>query len=134
MLTCLTVTQASMCGSRPRSPLRGQPTVLPSLTAICAKSSSFAFITFSPTHVLAYTRTRMHLLMEPIDVAGLTTPTAFCWKGFLYEVDCVLESWTARGEWWGKEERREYFMLLTQRGVMEIFKGNEGWVLSRIVD
>ncbi len=77
----------------------------------------------------------MHLLMEPIDVVRQQSePTAFCWRGSLYQVEQVLESWSARGQWWGTEDRREYYMLLTQRGVMEIFCGQEGWMLSRIVD
>lgn len=101
----------------------------------------------------------MKLFMEPIDVSVRrtdpnvqyqadtslpahtqqarildNTPVAFCWRGQLYEVENVLERWLARGEWWGTEEQREYYMLLTQRGVMEVFNGREGWVLSRIVD
>lgn len=98
----------------------------------------------------------MKLLMEPIDVkiqqrsvataatntsaeerrmtVRATEPRAFCWRGQLYEVEGVLESWLARGQWWGAEDYREYYMLLTQRGVMEVFKGREGWMLSRIVD
>lgn len=66
--------------------------------------------------------------------ANTLYPQAFCWRGALYEVECVLERWSARSEWWGAEEQREYFMLLTQRGVMEIFHGRGGWMLSRIVD
>lgn len=76
----------------------------------------------------------MHLLMEPIDVSFHAKPRAFCWRGKLYEVEQVLETWSARTDWWGTEEQREYFMLLTERGVMEIFRGNSGWILSRIVD
>lgn len=72
--------------------------------------------------------------MQPIDVAADPDPTAFCWQGKLFEVECVLESWTSRGNWWGSEEYREYYMLLTQRGVVEIFSGRTGWMLSRIVD
>ena len=94
----------------------------------------------------------MKLLMEPIDVAlqagdkgqgagaagrvvrEVRVPTAFCWQGRLFEVETVLEEWSARGEWWGKEDRREYFLLMTQNGVMEIFRGTSGWMLSRIFD
>ncbi len=94
----------------------------------------------------------MRLLMEPIDVAeqvpatallqadhlhssGLgVQPRAFCWQGLLYEVETVLETWSARCEWWGTEEQREYFLVLTQMGVMEIFQSKQGWILSRVFD
>jgi len=77
----------------------------------------------------------MKLMMEPIDVsATAATPTAFCWQGRLFEVENVLETWSARGEWWGREDKREYYMLMTTSGVMEIFRGREGWMLSRIYD
>ena len=85
----------------------------------------------------------MKLLMEPIDVATgkpstssapPVSPTAFCWRGRLYEVETVLEEWSARGDWWGKEERRTYYLLMTTNGVLEIFRGREGWMLSRIYD
>jgi len=77
----------------------------------------------------------MKLMMEPIDVSARTaTPTAFCWQGRLFEVENVLETWSARGEWWGHEDQREYYLLMTTRGVMEIFRGREGWMLSRIYD
>ena len=77
----------------------------------------------------------MHLILSPIDVAQRNaTPTAFCWKGYLYEVESVLETWTARGQWWGREDQREYFMLMTTNGVMEIYLGREGWMLSRVYD
>ena len=92
----------------------------------------------------------MKLMMEPIDVVtgvdpgprtqdpGPRTqdprPRALCWRGRLFEVETVLEEWTARGHWWGKEDSRAYFLLMTSNGVLEIFKGSEGWMLSRIFD
>lgn len=77
----------------------------------------------------------MRLVTEPIDVAELSQqPNAFCWRGRLFEVERVLEQWSARGTWWGREDRRDYFLLMTTTGVMEIYRGTDGWMLSRIYD
>ncbi|RPI67644.1 MAG: hypothetical protein EHM43_07110 [Ignavibacteriae bacterium] len=77
----------------------------------------------------------MKLLMEPIDVAEhAAAPSAFCWQGRLFEVETVLENWSARGTWWGIDDRREYYLLMTQNGVMEIFRSRNGWMLSRVYD
>lgn len=77
----------------------------------------------------------MHLRMEPIDVsAQKNMPTAFCWRGNLYEVEQILEQWSAREQWWGKDDRREYFLIITTQGVMEIYSGRQGWMLSRVYD
>ena len=82
-------------------------------------------------------------MMEPIDVATTSQqPNRFCWRGRLYEVETILETWTWRGRWWlsdaqGSElrdEKREYYLLMTDAGVVEIFDGKDGWMLSRIVD
>ena len=77
----------------------------------------------------------MHLVMKEIDVVEKDkTPTAFCWKGHLYEVEQVLETWSAREQWWGNADRREYYLLITTNGVVEIFHGRAGWMLSRVYD
>lgn len=77
----------------------------------------------------------MKLITEPIDVSHHSQqPKAFCWRGQLFEVERVLENWTARGTWWGKDDRRDYYLLMTTNGVMEIYCGRDGWMLSRIFD
>lgn len=53
----------------------------------------------------------------------------------MYQVEQVLETWTYRSKWWtNKEETREYMLLITTNGVMEIYHGTEGWMLSRVYD
>ena len=78
----------------------------------------------------------MKFLLEPIDVAqrnGL--PTIICWRGGAYDVEQVLDRWSARGPWWGSDEQRRYLLLITTSGVMEIFHNSlSGWMLSRIFD
>ncbi|MBI2794149.1 MAG: hypothetical protein HYX66_05805 [Ignavibacteria bacterium] len=83
----------------------------------------------------------MKLLMEPIDVAEQPAgPARFCWRGRLYEVERILETWTSRTQWWtasaagASDDKREYYLLLTTHGVMEIFYSPRGWMLSRLLD
>ncbi len=46
-----------------------------------------------------------------------------------------LRYWIRESRWWtGRSERRAYFSLLTQEGVVEIYRIGEKWVLSRIFD
>jgi len=85
----------------------------------------------------------MKLKMEPIDVAvKAEQPQRFCWRGKLYVVESVIDTWTWRGRWWmadiegamERDDKRDYYLLMTDAGVVEIFAGNEGWMLSRISD
>ncbi len=78
----------------------------------------------------------MKLLMEPIDVSlTRNLPSIICWRGGTYDVEKVIDTWSSRGPWWGRDERRRYLLLMTTSGVMEIFHSNlSGWMLSRIFD
>ena len=78
----------------------------------------------------------MKLLLEPIDVGCRNnTPYVICWRGGAYDVESVLDSWSSRGPWWGKDELRDYILLMTTSGVMETYRSNlHGWMLSRMFD
>lgn len=77
----------------------------------------------------------MHLYLEPIDVhIQQHQPVVVCWRGKLYEVECILETWSSRRAWWGQEDSRTYYLMMTNRGVIEIYSGNSGWMLSRMWD
>jgi len=78
----------------------------------------------------------MKLLMEPIDVSFTRNlPSIICWRGGTYDVEKVIDAWSSRGPWWGRDEMRSYLLLMTTSGVMEIFHSNlSGWMLSRIFD
>lgn len=92
----------------------------------------------------------MKILLEAIDVqckrntngntvngdgAKGPVPMAICWRSGVYQVEQILETWTYRSKWWtNKEETREYMLLITTNGVMEIYHGTEGWMLSRVYD
>ena len=51
-----------------------------------------------------------------------------------YRVREMLDVWVYQSRWWGNEERRVYFRLWTNRGVMEIWRNGKEWMLSRILD
>lgn len=78
----------------------------------------------------------MKILLEAIDVQCRNNkPQAVCWRCGVYQVEQILETWTYRSKWWtNKEETREYMLLITTNGVMEIYHGTEGWMLSRVYD
>jgi hypothetical protein len=78
----------------------------------------------------------MKLLLEPIDVGCKDdVPYVICWRGGAYDVERVLDVWWARGPWWEADERRDYLLLETTSGVMEVFRStHQGWTLSRIFD
>jgi hypothetical protein len=50
------------------------------------------------------------------------------------EVHEVLDKWVARSRWWSKDERRVYFRLHTSRGIIEVYRRNSGWFISRVAD
>ncbi|MBM4178587.1 MAG: hypothetical protein FJ211_04555 [Ignavibacteria bacterium] len=78
----------------------------------------------------------MKLILESIDVAQhQSTPSIICWRGGTYSVESVIDVWSTRGRWWSEDETRNYIVLMTSSGVMEIYKSNlQGWVLSRMYD
>ena len=55
-------------------------------------------------------------------------------RGIRYTVERVVDWWVIRGRWWHREERRVYFTLVTERGIIEVYHGEGGWVLSRVAD
>ncbi len=77
----------------------------------------------------------MKIYLERIDVVTLQgRPHAIRWRGRLYTVEQLLDFWVAEGRWWRGEERRVYMRLLTDRGMMEIYRLGEEWMLSRMFD
>ncbi|MEW6284030.1 MAG: DUF6504 family protein [Candidatus Eremiobacterota bacterium] len=77
----------------------------------------------------------MRQIMEPVEVR----PGAFLWRGQVYPVRQVLETWSYRGRWWSDPslagERRTYYRLSAAGGVFELFRRHDGaWFLSRVLD
>jgi len=78
----------------------------------------------------------MKLLLEQVDVGCRgKEPYIICWRGGAYDISRVLDTWSSRGPWWGKDECREYLLIETTCGIMEIFRSDlQGWMLSRLFD
>lgn len=76
-------------------------------------------------------------------------PCRFRWGRHTYRTRNLLDYWILQSRWWGREERRIYFRVETDRGVMDVYRaeGSQGspepipsrdascrWVLSKIMD
>lgn len=63
-------------------------------------------------------------------------PRRVHWRGMTFIVEQVIDYWVYEGKWWEMRdgERREYLMLLTDKGTIEIFRMNGAWWLARIYD
>lgn len=65
----------------------------------------------------------MKSIREAITVeARKGVPCRLCWNGRTYRTRKLLDYWILQTRWWGREERRIYFRLLTDRGVMEVYR------------
>lgn len=77
----------------------------------------------------------MKLLSLPIDVRSRRgRPEQLYWKGRTVNVQQIADFWILQSRWWAKEERRIYFRAETSRGLAEIYRTGQQWVLSRIMD
>jgi hypothetical protein len=78
----------------------------------------------------------MKIYLERIDVVILEgRPHTVTWRGRRYRVEQLLDFWVAQGGWWRGEERRVYMRLLTDHGMMEVYRLSEKeWRLSRMFD
>lgn len=82
------------------------------------------------------TRGRVKLINEPIEMKTEgRRPRLFRWRGRLYDVRALLDYWVLQSKWWtGREERRVYMKVYTNRGTVEIYRSGEKWVLAKVYD
>ncbi len=77
----------------------------------------------------------MKLYLEQVDVEeDGGKPKRVRWRKKVFVVERILDGWIAQGKWWRREEKRVYLRLLTDRGVIEVFRIGETWKLSRLFD
>jgi hypothetical protein len=78
----------------------------------------------------------MKLVLESIDVGCQSSvPYVICWRSGTYNVETVIDSWSTRGPWWTSDEQREYLLVSTSCGVMEIYHSTiQGCMISRLYD
>jgi hypothetical protein len=75
----------------------------------------------------------------PIRVTAdaLGTPKAFVWQGRRERVAHVLERWLIDVGWWEQRVWREYFALITQRGLLVVIARDVvggRWYLEQLYD
>jgi hypothetical protein len=53
-----------------------------------------------------------------------------------YRVESVIECWVLQSRWWTRDgpERRVYYRVDTDRGVVDIYRSNAQWTLARHLD
>lgn len=80
----------------------------------------------------------MRRVDQPIQVHLRNShPVRICWGDRDLMVRDVLECWVHQTGWWkpGGGERRVYYRLQTDAGIVEIYQiGNGSWTLARVAD
>ena len=72
---------------------------------------------------------------EPINVfLQRNRPLHFFWRRRHIHVITIQDYWLARSCWWHHDEARLYMRLDTSRGVLEIFRSQSSWFMSRVFD
>lgn len=67
----------------------------------------------------------MKSINEAITVDACSgVPRRFRWAGRTYHTRKLLDYWILQTRWWGREERRIYFRLETDRGVVEVYRAS----------
>ena len=77
----------------------------------------------------------MKRIEEPVVVeARKGWPVLLRRSGKMYRVLQQLDFWVVQGRWWMQEEKRVYFRVRTDRGVLELYNSRGEWVLSKVFD
>ena len=78
----------------------------------------------------------MKAYQEPVTVRSQDGwPASIRWQKLTYAVAKVLDFWILQSKWWIREEKRVYFEVLCRDGsLMEIYRRDGEWVLSRVRD
>jgi hypothetical protein len=51
-----------------------------------------------------------------------------------WPVQKVIDYWVIEGRWWAGPEKRIYFRVDTEGGVLEVYRGAGEWVLTKRLD
>lgn len=63
-------------------------------------------------------------------------PTHISWEGELVRVEDLIKCWVHQTGWWNPEgdQRRVYYRLKTEAGIVDIYRSGTEWTLTRILD
>lgn len=65
----------------------------------------------------------MKFINTPVSVdARKGVPRRIRWDRSVYSVRRLLDFWILQSRWWGREEKRVYFRLETDGGVVEVYR------------
>ncbi len=45
----------------------------------------------------------------------------------------TIDYWVIQGQWWGRPERRVYFRVVTEGGVLDMYRSDGAWRLDRVL-
>lgn len=77
----------------------------------------------------------MKRLLSPIQVeTSKGWPVQLFWKDRTIRVHQPLDYWIRESRWWADAEKRVYFFLETDAGILEIYRAGSTWILARRVD
>lgn len=77
----------------------------------------------------------MKIIRAPVEVdVKKGWPVSIRWQNRRWSVTQVSDWWVARERWWSREEERVYFRLVTDRGVVEVYRSGDDWTLARLFD
>lgn len=77
----------------------------------------------------------MRRIFDPVQVEEQKGwPCRVHWGQNTLVVRRPVDFWIRQGRWWAGEERRVYFRLITARGVVEIYRSDDDWVLAKVAD
>jgi hypothetical protein len=77
----------------------------------------------------------MKIYLERVEVEPAAgRPQRIRWRKQRYNVETVVDFWISQTKWWSREEKRTYLRLMTDRGMMEIYRHGIEWILSRLAD
>jgi hypothetical protein len=77
----------------------------------------------------------MKIYLEPVAVEPARgCPRRIHWRKQHYNVETVVDFWISQTKWWSHEEKRTYLRLMTDRGMLEIYRAGVAWMLSRLAD
>lgn len=74
-----------------------------------------------------------NIIVQP-DPATKWLPGLIEWEHRVCVVEQVVDYWKIETQWWGKPVERLYVIVMTDHGIMEIFRERDFWTLYRIHD
>lgn len=79
----------------------------------------------------------MRRVNQPVSVeVEDSCPARISWSDDILHVEDLIKCWVHQTGWWNPsgDERRVYYRLQTDEGIVDVYRSGTKWTLSRIVD